>query len=715
MLRCLRNHSLSLHILRTYAKSAIVPLSKRQAKGEKWQLYKKMEHEHQRVVNEESNRPLVAKVYSLKIDRPMCARDFAPLLGIKPTDLVTILPKEMDFGIDDVLSVSTIADVCKHLHVKMIHTPPATLDPKLHIIATPHAQRKKNQQNVKHHPRSPVVTIMGHVDHGKTTLLDALRNTNVVEKEAGGITQHIAAFQVHVQNTSQNVGSNAPPITFIDTPGHEAFVAMRAAGAQVTDIIVLVVAADDGIMPQTKEAIKHARDSNVPIIVAINKIDKNNADVDNVIKELAQNDLQDAQMVPISALKRQNLDKLIDEISILSQVLELSAPTDCQMEAIVIESHVEKGHGMNITAIVKRGIMQPGQWVICGNQYGRIKSMLDFVGKQVKESYPSQPIHLIGFEGVPKAGDVLLQVENEDQAKQIVEYRNSIQQAQQSDDLARGNEEKKMRLFEIKTDLQANSNTFKSINHVKAYKKLLIDRENQEKEAISLLEKEQSNQIMELPIIFRADVAGAINAFHEIISKFPTNEIVLRVLKEGVGQITESDIQMAKSANAHIIGMNIKPTEKIAQLAKQNKLQISSFRVIYHLIDHLKKTLAQTLPPIIKENVVGEAECKDIFEIDNKDVSKVAGCSVLQGAMMTSAEFYRVLRFGKPVYDRMTIHSLFHFKDKVKEVKKGSECGIALQGYDEPKKGDRIQAIQTMRIPRTFEDMVELAERKHKH
>jgi translation initiation factor IF-2 len=688
-----------------------MPLKKNQTK-EKWQLHKKMGHEYQKSLREENTKPIQAKVTTLNVTRPMCARDLAPLLSIKPTDLITILPKEMDFSIDDVLSISTISDVCKHLRVKMIHTPPVILDPKLRELATPFAQRKK-QQNIKHHPRSPVVTIMGHVDHGKTTLLDALRNTNVVEKEAGGITQHIAAFQVHAQHTSQNVLSDAPPITFIDTPGHEAFVAMRAAGAQVTDIIVLVVAADDGIMPQTKEAIKHARDSNVPMIVAINKIDKANADVDHVIKELTEYGLQDAQLVPISALKKQNLDKLIDEISLLAQVSELSAPFDCQMEAIVIESHVAMGYGVNITAIVKRGIMQPGQWVVCGNQYGRIVHMLNFNGQQIKEGYPSQPIHLIGFEGVPKAGDVLLQVENEDQAKQIVEYRTRVQQIQQLDDLARENEEKKMRLFEIKADLQ--SNTFKTANHVQAYKKLLQDREKQEKEAISILEKEQSSQVIELPIILRTDVAGAIHAFHQIIAKFPTNEIVLRVLKEGVGQITENDIQIAKNANAHIIGMNIKPTEKIAQLAKQQKLQISTFRVIYHMIDHLKKTLAQTLPAIIKENIIGEAECKEVFELDGKDATKVAGCSVVQGALMTNAEYYRVLRYGKPVYDRMTVHSLFHFKEKVKEVKKGNECGISLQGYDEPKKGDRIQAIQTIRIPRTFEDMLEQAEKKRKH
>ncbi len=678
-------------LFRSYAKNTIIPLKSEKPNNI---LYKKMVQDQKQQIEDDKPKIFRPTVRQVAVSRPMCIRELGNLIGIKPKDLLTVLPKEMDCNIDDVLSIATLRDVCKATRVKLIHTPPTQLDKKLFNMITPYNKREEKEK-IETVQRGPVVTIMGHVDHGKTTLLDALRNTNVVDKEAGGITQHIAAFQVQVNESSL-------PITFIDTPGHEAFTHMRAAGASVTDIVVLVVAADDGLMPQTHEAIKHARDANVPIIVAINKIDKSNADVDLVIEELAKVGLVDS-IVQISALKKTNLNLLIEEISLLSQVLDLQAPVIGPMEAICIESKLDRGHGTHVTAIVKRGTMKVGQIVIAGTETGRIRALLDYNGIHVKEGLPSHPMHIIGFEGLPNAGEYIMQVETEDQAEAVIEYRTGIQKMKLLDDQARENEEKKMKLYELKQGM--SSDVMKSGSRFSVYKQELAEKAKHEQEAEKMLDKEVHSKL-ELAIIFRADVQGAINAFQEIISTFPTQEVQLKIIRQGVGVITETDIIAARTADATIIGMNVKPSERIQAFAKLQGVTITTFRVIYHLIDHLKKTLAAKLPPVIKEIVVGEAECKDVFNLDDKEHTAVAGCTVVNGLVSTGAEYYRVLRYNKPVYDKLSISSLYHFKDKVKEVKKGNDCGIALTGYPEPKKGDRIQAVTTQKIYRTFEDMI---------
>jgi translation initiation factor IF-2 len=643
-----------------------------------------------------------------KFSGPMSCRTLATALGVKAGDLLHFLPLD-NYTLDDVLTTEMIHNLCKEFN----------LISKLEINIVDLAEKfGSNFRVVEPYPdvckepgvprKAPVVAIMGHVDHGKTTLLDTLRNTNVVAREAGGITQHIGAFKVKIDGAA----AEGETITFIDTPGHEAFTRMRSAGAQVTDIIVLVIAADDSVMPQTVEVIKHAKHFKVPIIVAINKIDKNNADPEKVHRDLLNYEIVtekyggNVQAIEISALKGYNIDKLLEEILLQAEVLDLKARRkDCPMEATVIEGRVDRGFGLTTTVIVRRGTMKVGQYFVAGFTYGKIKSIRDQNLKPLQEGYPSDPVEVIGFTSMPEAGDIILQVEDEIHAKKMIEYRMLQMRYAREEADAQKLFEEKLHLAEIKQEvLKKHSDKF------------LYDPDGEKGADDVDIEEDIEEAFRDkrpvLPIIIKADVRGTLDAFHNIISTFPTDLVRIQIVKEGVGELSDSDIELAKITNAQIIGMNVKPKNTLAVQAQKLKIPLVHFKVIYHLIDYLKEELTKILPPVNVEEVVGEFEFKQSFEIDMKIDGKnskyhVAGGIVTDGVLKADADYYRVLRFNKPLIEEGKLISLQIFKEKVKEVKKGSECAIAIAGYTEGKKGDKIQAIVKKTVYQTFDAVME--------
>lgn len=658
-----------------------------------------------------------------KFSGPMSCRMLSDALGCKANDLHHFLPLD-NYTLEDMLTTDMILNLCSDLGIQAkLELNLAELD-KFDDASYPIVEPIDNVNGEKGATRkSPVVTIMGHVDHGKTTLLDTLRKTNVAEREAGGITQHIGAFKVKLPGILSSNGGNDSDdtLTFIDTPGHEAFTRMRNAGAKVTDIIVLVIAADDGVMPQTVEVIKHAKNYGVPIIVAINKIDRDNANPERVEDQLLDYDIVteknggNVQVVGISALKGLNIDQLLEAIALQAEMLDLKAKRkNCPMEATVIEGRVDKGLGLTTTAIVRRGTMRPGQFFVAGLTYGRVKSIRDQNLKQLKEGYPSDPVEIIGFNGMPEAGDFILEVQDEIHAKRMIDYRLLERKFEQE-------EEEAMKLFEQKLELAA----LKEEALKKRQDKFIHGTELTAEEELSEIEDEIEEAFTDkrptLPLIIKADVRGALDAFHNIISSFPSDEVRIQIVKESVGQISDSDIELAKATGSQIIGMNIKASSALALKAQNLKIPLVHFKVIYHLIDYLKGELTKILPLIEQEEVIGEFEFKQSFEISMKTDSgktfkqHVVGGLVTDGVVKSDATFFRVMRFNKLFMDNCKLVSLQLFKEKVKEVKKGSECAIALEGYDEAKKGDKIQAVVRRQVARTFEDLIKQKEQASKH
>ncbi|EFC45453.1 translation initiation factor IF-2 [Naegleria gruberi] len=631
-----------------------------------------------------------------ELKAPMSARELAQKLDISPHEIIKHLPK--GYTMEDVISIDTIENMClEHLKSIPIRTKPKILSEsdlkllaKLEDNSPPSAsEMKKSEKEYAKlfKPKAPVVTIMGHVDHGKTTLLDKLRNTNLVDKEFGGITQHIGAFQVKLESV-------AKPITFIDTPGHEAFTSMRSCGAQVTDIIVLVVAADDGVMPQTREVIKHAREANVPMIVAINKIDKPNADVEMVERHLMNEGIVseekggDTQFIPISALKGKGLKDLIEAIGLQAEMLELKAMVDnVPMQGTVIECKVLHGFGISATCIVRRGALKVGKWVVSGLAYGKVKSLRDPNLKEVKVANPADPVEIVGFNSMPKAGDKVIEVDSEETAKRIAE-------------------DKKAKKFEEKMiEMEKRASLTEGVEGEKAQE----EKVEEEKKYI-------------LPIILKTDVVGTIDAFSEIISSFPTEIAQIQIIKQTVGPVSTADIQLAKVVEGtQIIAMNAKVAPNISIDAKSNNINIAQFKVIYHLIDYLKLELTKLIPPVYEDVVIGEAICKEPFTFQDKSSSgkksliNIAGCAVTKGSILAKVEkgdFYRVIRDGATSLEKTAINSLFHFKDQVKEVKKGSDCGISLDHYKDIQSGDVIQLISKKEKLMTFEELVQESEKR---
>ncbi|OUM83664.1 translation initiation factor IF-2, partial [Caldibacillus debilis] len=491
--------------------------------------------------------------------------------------------------------------------------------------------------------RPPVVTIMGHVDHGKTTLLDYIRHTKVAQGEAGGITQHIGAYQVVV---------NGKKITFLDTPGHAAFTTMRARGAQVTDITVLVVAADDGVMPQTVEAINHAKAAKVPIIVAVNKIDKPTANPEKVKNELTEYGLVpeewggDTIFVPISALKGDGVDQLLEMILLLSEMEELKANPDRNAYGTVIEAQLDKGRGPVATLLVQNGTLRVGDPIVAGNTYGRVRAMMNDVGRRVKEAGPSTPVEITGLHEVPQAGDRFVVFDDEKTARQVGEAR-----AQMA--------------------LQATRNESARIS---------LD---------NLFEQMQQGDLKELNVIIKADVQGSVEALANSLQKIDVEGAKVKIIHTGVGAITESDILLATASNAIIIGFNVRPNTNAKRLAEQEKVDIRLHRIIYKAIEEIESAMKGLLEPEYEEKVIGQAEVRTTFKVSK--VGTIAGCYVTDGKV-TRDSGVRVIRDGVVVFEG-EIESLKRYKDDVKEVQQGYECGIVIKNFNDIKEGDIFEAF----------------------
>jgi len=497
-------------------------------------------------------------------------------------------------------------------------------------------------------PRSPVVTIMGHVDHGKTSLLDAIRETKVTESEHGGITQHMGAYQVTTGNRD---------ITFLDTPGHEAFSLMRARGASVTDVVVLVVAADDGVMPQTIESISHTRAAKVPMIVAINKIDAPNADVDKVKRELAEKDVLaedwggDVVTVEVSAKEKTNLDLLLEMILLVADLRNLRADPDFPAMGTVLEAKLDKGRGNVATVLVQNGTLKVGDNFIVGSVYGKVRAMYDEHGEQVETAGPAVPTEVLGLQGLPMAGDSLQVITDDSKARQIASFR---QDALREQELA-----KKSRL------------TLDQL-HVQMAK----------------------GEVKEVPVILKADVQGSAEVLGQMLGKLETKKVRVRIIHSGVGAITEYDVLLAATSNAIIIGFNVRPEKKASEIATRERVEVRLHTVIYNVVDELKQAMAGALDPIIKEVFLGTVEVRETFKVPK--VGTIAGSYVTDGLIKRNAQV-RLLRDNVVVYEGK-ISSLKRFKEDTSEVRSGYECGVGLQGFNDVKMGDVIEAFTTDKV-----------------
>ncbi|MEH8027724.1 translation initiation factor IF-2 [Gallibacterium anatis] len=507
--------------------------------------------------------------------------------------------------------------------------------------------------NAEAEPRAPVVTIMGHVDHGKTSLLDYIRKAKVAAGEAGGITQHIGAYHVHTPNGD---------ITFLDTPGHAAFTSMRARGAQATDIVVLVVAADDGVMPQTIEAIQHAKAANVPLVVAVNKIDKPEADPDRVKTELSQHGViseewgGDTQFVNVSAKKGIGIDELLDAILLQAEVLELKAVKDGMASGVVIESYLDKGRGPVATVLVQSGTLNRGDIVLCGLEYGRVRAMRNEIGKEVKSAGPSIPVEILGLSGVPSAGDEMTFVRDEKKAREVALYRQG-------------------KFREVKWARQQKAKLENMFNSMTA------------------------GDVSELNIIVKADVQGSVEAICQALLELSTDEVKVKIVGSGVGGITETDATLAAASNAIIVGFNVRADASARKVVEAENLDLRYYSVIYDLINEIKAALSGMLQPEFKQEIIGLAEVRDVFR--SPKFGAIAGCMVIEGVVKRHNPI-RVLRDNVVIYEG-ELESLRRFKDDVTEVRNGMECGIGVKNYNDVRVGDQIEVFETVEVKRSIE------------
>ncbi len=579
----------------------------------------------------------------IKISETISVGELAKRMGIKATDLIRALMKMgMMATINHPLDFDTATLLATDFGYE-IENVAVDLDEILESV--PDAP----ESLVK---RSPVVTIMGHVDHGKTSLLDAIREANVIAGEAGGITQHIGAYDVEL---------NGRKITFLDTPGHEAFTAMRARGAKVTDIVILVVAADDGVMPQTREAINHSKAAGVPIIVAINKIDKPDAKPERVKQELTEHGLVseewggDTTMVEVSAKKRLNLESLLEMVLLQADVMELKANPDKPAKGTIVEAKLDKGRGPVATVLVQEGTLKMGDYCVVGVQSGRVRAMQNDRGEKVLEAGPSMPVEVIGLSGVPDAGDVFVAMKDEKQAKEIATLR---QIKQREVELAK-------------------------------HTKLSLE---------DLYKRIQSGEVKDLNVIVKGDVQGSVEAVGESLRKLSTDAVRLNVIHSAVGAVTETDVNLAAASNAIIIGFNVRPEVKAQNLAEKEGVDIRLYSIIYDAVEDVKKAMEGLLEPIFKEKYLGRAEIREVFSVPK--VGNVAGCYVQDGKMVRNAQV-RLLRDNVVIYTGK-MSSLRRFKDDVKDVATGYECGIGLENYNDLKIGDIIEAFEMEKVAATL-------------
>ncbi|HSL56675.1 MAG TPA: translation initiation factor IF-2 [Acidimicrobiales bacterium] len=505
--------------------------------------------------------------------------------------------------------------------------------------------------------RPPVITVMGHVDHGKTLLLDRIRDANVVEGEAGGITQHIGAYRVHTPDGRS--------LTFIDTPGHEAFTAMRARGAEATDIVVLVVAADDGVMPQTIEALNHAKAAEVPIVVALNKIDRDNADPNRVMQQLSEHGLVpeqwggDTVVIEISALQRLGIDDLLENLLVVAELEELTATPEGRARGVVLESHLDVGRGPVATILVQRGTLRVGEPLVAGAAWGRVRALIDDTGAQVREAGPSTPVQVLGLSDVANAGDDFVVAPDEKKASKVAETREHWQ-----------------RVASIGRDAHAMSSGAKLEDIFTAI---------------------QAGETATLNLVIKADVNGSLEALTESLRKLERDEVKLSFVLRGVGGITENDIQLASASNATIIGFNVRPDRKARDLAEAEHVEIRTYEIIYKALEDIEAAMVGMLAPEFEEVVTGDAEVREIFRVPR--IGAIAGCYVTNG-VITRGSKVRFLREGTIIW-KGEISSLKRFKDDAREVAQGYECGIGLSDFQDLKEGDIIETFEEREIPRT--------------
>jgi translation initiation factor IF-2 len=565
----------------------------------------------------------------------MSLKDVAEKTGLASKDIMYVLSsKGFTIGINDVVNDTMAKIISQKFKVEL----------KLMTYEEEVRERAVSQKkNLTARP--PVVAILGHVDHGKTTLLDAIRKSNIVGKEHGGITQHIGAYRVLHDNR---------PITFIDTPGHEAFTQLRARGANVTDIVILVVAADDGVMPQTKEAISHAKAADVPIIVAINKIDKKDVDIEKVKQQLSKEGLLveswggDVVSVEISAKEKTQLNELLEMILLLSDMIELKANPDIEAQGIVLEARLDATKGPVATVIILHGILHQGDSFISGKTYGKARALFDENGKPMKSAGLSVPTEVLGFADVPSAGDIFQVIPDAEEAKKISQIRNA----------------------------QIEKKETPEPEH------LTLDQ---------LFKKFEEGEVKELPLIIKADVQGSVEVLKDILPSLSTDEVKIRIVHSATGKITEMDVLLASASSAIILGYNTKANQKILDLAKEENVEIRSYNIIYQLTKDVKDALSGLLEPIQKEVYLGRAEVKRIFRVPK--VGSIAGCLVTDGLISRNAQV-KIIR-DEQVVHQGKISSLKHVKENVTEMKKGYECGIGIESFKEIQEGDIIEAYKT--------------------
>jgi translation initiation factor IF-2 len=579
----------------------------------------------------------VAPEGPITISEAMTVREFAEKLGVKAKDLIKhLFGRGLMVTINHVIESELALEVAEELGVEAMLV---SFEEEIQL-----QQESDRASGTPKTSRPPVVTIMGHVDHGKTTLLDAIRSSKVTESEFGGITQHIGAYSVDV---------NGHKIVFVDTPGHEAFTMMRARGARVTDLVVLVVAADDSVMPQTVEAIDHAKAAQVPILVAINKIDKANANTDRVKKELADHAIAveewggETVAVPISALKQEGIAELLEMVLLNADLLELRADPDLPAQGVVLEARKEAGRGIIATVLVQDGTLNTGDVFVAGATWGRVRSMQDDVGRRVESAEPATPVEVMGFDSVPEAGDPFQVVEEESRARTVAEFRHQ--------------ETRRKELTPTAT-------------------KLSLEK---------LFEQIREGEAKELPIVLKADVQGSVEVLKDALSRLTTEQVRIQILHAGVGAITTNDILLAAASNAIVVGFNVRPEQNAADLAEKEQVDLRLHTVIYELSDEIKKAMTGLLEPTFEEVSKGRAEVRDTFSIPRHGV--VAGCHVIEGSIPRNAQA-RLVRDNVVIYEG-TIASLRRFKDDVAEVRAGFDCGIRLDRFQDVKPGDMIEAF----------------------
>jgi len=602
----------------------------------------------QRLKGHQSNEPKEKLVREVIIPEVINIQELANRMSERAVDVIRLLMKQGAMHkITDVIDADTAQLIAEEMGHSVKRVAAADVEEGLFDTVDDSSDTE---------PRSPVVTVMGHVDHGKTSLLDALRHANVVSGEAGGITQHIGAYQV----TSPESGKK---ITFIDTPGHAAFTAMRARGAKVTDIVILVVAADDGVMPQTVEAIHHAKAAKVPMIVAINKIDKPDARPERVRTELLQHEVQveslggDVVDVEVSAKNKTNLDKLLEMIALQAELLDLKTNAARPAEGTVIEAKLDRGRGPVATVLVQRGTLRVGDIVVAGAEMGRVRALISDQGETIDEAGPSVPVEVLGFNGPPEAGDRLAVVENEARARQVTSYRAH----------------------------QKRENAAASISGMRGSLE-------------QMMSQLKTSGRKDFPLIVKADVQGSLEAILGSLEKLGTEEVAARILHAGVGGISESDVTLAEGFNAAIIGFNVRAHKEAAAAAKRNGIEIRYYNIIYDLVDDVKKAMSGLLAPTLRETMLGNALILEVFNISK--VGKVAGCRVTDGTVERGANV-RLIRDNVVVHEGK-LSTLKRFKDEVKEVQSGQECGMAFENYGDMRVGDVIECYRVETIQRSL-------------